>query len=66
MIYGIKIDTNNTAFVKEYEEYEVKAALSECRSVSSNTTDAFTIADALNERLSGNKSYMIHIGCNEH
>lgn len=56
--YGVRIDEQNTAFIKEYPGCFRDEAMSECMCVGTDPEDMMTVADALNERLSGGKTYV--------
>lgn len=56
--FGILIDDNNTAYLKEYPGCFRETAFQKCMCVGTDLDAMMTVADALNERMSGHKTYV--------
>ena len=56
--YGIRIDNNNTVYIKEYPGCFRDEAMQECMCVGTDLDALYTVADALNHNMSGNATYL--------
>ena len=56
--FGILIDDNNTAYIKEYPGCFREEAFAKCMCVGIDLDSMMSVADALNANMSGNKTYV--------
>ena len=58
--YGTLIDDNNTVYIKEYPGCFRENAIKDCMCVGTDLDTMYTVADAMNARMSGHETYVEH------